>query len=137
MANNRVAIRAAIKTMLSGNTSAGTNVYTNRETRLWESELPAILLQTETEPVVPEALNSRRYYRTLELHIKIKAEGTTSVDDTLDALVAEVETIMDANPGLSGSAITSQQTNTTVTLNSDGEKDVGEATLTYEVKYIS
>lgn len=135
--NNRAAIRAAVKALLSGQTDAGTNVYTNRETKLWQSELPAILIYTPTEPIVPEALQGTRYYRTLELQVKIKLEATSSIDDDLDDLAADVEDLMSADRSFGGTVISSIQTNTEISIDSAGENDVGMATLTFECKYIS
>lgn len=135
--NNRTTIRTALLDMLVGETSAGTNVYSNRESRLWQSELPSILIYTLQEPLTPESLSARRYIRNLELQIKVKVEATETVDDTLDALVAEVEAIIDADPSLAGTVLTTIQTNTEVSIESEAEKDIGIAVLTFECKYIS
>lgn len=136
MANNRVAIRAAVKSMLVNVTDAGPNVFTNRETRLWESELPAILLSTGQEPVVHESLQGRRYYRTLELLVTVKITATVSVDDELDALVGQIEEILNTEPSFGGTVISSIQTNTEIRVNSEGKEDVAVAVLTFECKYI-
>jgi hypothetical protein len=137
MANNRIAIRAAVSTLLTGATSAGTNVFTDRKSKLWESELPAILIYTFVEATTPESINLRRYIRDLELKIDVKVEATTSVDDILDALIAEIETIIIANPGLSGTVLSTIHTHTEIVVDSGAETDIARATLTYQCKYIS
>ncbi len=137
MANNRSAIRTAIKALLVNQTVAGANVYTNRESNLWQSELPAIIISTGSEPVVAESLQSRRYLRTLELVLKIKIKATASVDDDLDTFVAQVEVIINGAPSLGGTVLTSIQTNTETRVDSEGETDIGVAELTFECKYIS
>lgn len=137
MANNRQAIRTAVMTLLMGNTSADQNVYANRETKLWTSELPAVLIHTSHEPVVPEGMSGRRYARTLQLVIKIRVQATQTVDDDLDSLAGEVETIIDANPGLGGTVQATIQTGTEIIVDSGGEEDIATATLTFECKYIS
>jgi hypothetical protein len=135
--NNRQAIRSALKAMLSGETTAGANVFTNRETRLWQSELPAILIYTNQEPSTPESLSARRYIRNLELVIHVKIEATENVDDDLDQIVTEVEEIIDADQSLQGTVLATSQTNTEIRVDSDGEKDIGIAIITFECKYIS
>lgn len=137
MANNRVAIRAALKALLSGETDAGTNVYTNRESRLWKSELPSIIINTPDEPVNIRALNGGIYNRTLTINVEVKVEASEDVDDTLDALLAEVEQIVADNPSLSGTVQAAIQTNTETRIDSEAEKDIGVGILTFECKYSS
>jgi hypothetical protein len=137
VANNRAAIRAALVSALSGNTSAGTNVYANRETKLWQSELPAILIYTLHEPATPRDLSVRQYIRKLQLAVKVKVESSTTVDDDLDALTAEVEAVIMANSSLSGTVLSTIQTLTEVIVDSTGEEDLATATITFECTYIS
>lgn len=137
MANNRVAIRAAIQTLLLNATDAEDNVYTNRKNKLWESELPAILISTVQEPALPESLSGRRYIRNLEVKLIIKIASTEASDDDLDVLVGQVETLVNANQFLSGTVLSTIQTNTELIFDAEGETDVAVATLTFECKYIS
>jgi hypothetical protein len=91
MANNRSNIRAAVKTLLDGETDAGDNVYTNRETGFSQTQLPAIIIQTDEEQARPvSGTVSRRSLRTLSLKITVKLEESDSIDDDLDALLAYV-----------------------------------------------
>lgn len=136
MANNRKAIREAVKAILSGNTSVGSNVYTSRNEPLWESELPAILVSTGDEEATPRDNSGRQYIRTLTLTIEIKAEGNATVDDDLDDLANEVETIIVANNSLNATAIAAKYKSTSKTLDAESETEKGVATLTYEVQYI-
>lgn len=137
MGNNRFAIRFALMNLLLGQTSADQNVYTNRENSLWRVELPALIISTSEEPVVPATLQGRRYNRTLTLTVEAKVEATESVDDALDALLAEVETIVSNNPSISGTVQAIIQTNTETHMVSQGERDIGVGTLTFECKYTS
>lgn len=123
--------------MLSGETDAGTNVYTSRETSLWKSELPAILIYTSQEPTAPESLSARRYIRSLELNIHVKIEATENVDDDLDELVSDIEELIDADQSLGGTVLSAVQTNTEIRVDSEGDKDIGVAIITFECKYIS
>lgn len=137
MANNRTAIRNAVQSLLLSHTSAGLNVFTNHTSKLWLSELPAILISTSHEPIIPESMQSKRYLRTLQLSIKVKVVSSETVDDDLDALVGQIETIMAANPGLSGTVLGTIQTQTEIITDGGGESDLATATLTFESKYIS
>ena len=137
MAHNRKLIRHAVKDLLIDNTSAGPNVYPNRETNLWESELPAILIYTKDEPEAqPRAVNSQQYIRKLTLFIEIKTLATETVDDDLDDLAEEVESIIRANPNLNSTATSVQYKGTEIILDATSETEKGVAILTFEVQYI-
>jgi len=137
MANNRQAIRAAMKALLLNNTDAGANVYSNRKSPAWQSELPAIFIHNHEEPLQSESINVQRYVRNFQVLIDVMAEATASVDDTLDQIAAEVETIIGANPSISGTCISTIQKTTEFKFDSDGETPVGVATITFECQYIS
>lgn len=137
MANNRSAIRQAIKTLLVDETDALANVYTSRTSLLWKSELPAILIFTEQESAVPESMRNTRSIRTLQVTIHAKLEASEDVDDDVDTLVAEIEVLMTSDSSLGGTVLGSSLTNTETRVESEGEKDIGVAVLTYECKYVS
>jgi hypothetical protein len=137
VANNRVQIRSAIKALLTGTTSAGNNVFSSRGHAYWRSELPAICIFTSHEPAQPSNLQNTRYNRTLEISIEVRVEASSSTDDTLDNLIAEIEAIMQANPSLSGTVQSTTLTNTDIRVDTDGEQPIGVGTLSYESKYSS
>jgi hypothetical protein len=126
-----------VKTLLIGQTSAGDSVFINRESRMWKSELPAIIIFATTEAAQPRALNSKQYLRTLDLLIKIKVSPSDSVDSELDDIAGSVEDLLSADQSLGGTVITSELQNTEITIESDGERDVGVAVLTFTAKYIA
>lgn len=136
MPHSRQTIRGAVVTMLTGTTNAGANIYANRETALWSSELPAILVSFTSETAVPEDASNRRFIRTLEMQVKVFAKGNTGLDDSLDTIAQQVENIIAANYSLSGTALGSIYTGTQIEIEADGEVLVGIATLTFDVKYI-
>jgi hypothetical protein len=138
MANNRSNIRAAVKTLLDGETDAGDNVYTNRETSLSQTQLPAIIIQTDEEQARPESGTvSRRSFRTLSLKITVKLEESDSIDDDLDALLADVEDLISASPSLGGTVLSAILTSSEMSIDGEGEKLIGVGTMTYECQYIS
>jgi hypothetical protein len=137
MGNNRTVIRNTVVGMLRDQTAATSNVYGNRTSKLWQSEVPAILVNTLSEPTTPEAMQSTRYIRDLELQIKIKVQLTDIVDEALDSLAAEVETIINSDRSLGGTVLSTIQNHTEVAIDSDAETDVATAILTFTCKYIS
>lgn len=135
MGHSRKEIRNAVKAMLINATGAGENVYSNRETSLWEAELPAILIYTRDESSEVRGTAGRNSIRTLQLQIDIKAMADDSVDDTLDDIANEVEALIEADLSLSGTAQSAILTSTELTLDASSETEKGVATLTYEIKY--
>ncbi len=138
MANNRAAIRSALKALLvDEDTSAGSNVYSNRETALWKSELPAILIYTSQENATPESFSGRRSIRDLEITIHLKIEATEDIDDDLDAFAGEVEDAIDSDSTVGGTVSGIILKTTEIRIDAEGDKDIGVAVLTYECKYVS
>lgn len=137
MANTRSAIRAALKALLLDETDAGANVYTNRDASLWESETPAILISTSEESANPTTFRHNRYTRDLTFEIAVKVKTNDAVDDELDALIAQVETIMLNNASISGTVLGTFQTNTELRYDTEGEVAIGVGVLRFTSKYIS
>ncbi len=136
MSHSRKLIRDQVVSILSGQTDAGTNVYANRQTSLWETELPAILVYTKQETAESRDNSGSQYIRTLHLLVEIKAEATSLVDDALDEIALDVEGLFAANRSLNGTALSSELKSTDITLDSGSEKQTGVAILTYEIKSI-
>lgn len=136
MPQSRKLIRDKVRELLLGNTTAGTNVYVNRETSLWTSELPAILISNGEETAVPRDLRATQHRRTLNLVIEVKVEANDTVDDDLDTIAGEIETILLANPTLDATCISQTYKSATLELDSDSEIEKGVLTLTFEVQYL-
>lgn len=136
MAHKRTDIREAVKTMLLSNTSAGANVFSNRVSAYWKSELPSISIFTTEEEAVPRNVGNRQSIRTMNLRIEIHAEATEDLDQALDDIADEVETILSADTGLTGQAINSTYTGCETELSADATTPVGVIALNYSVKYI-
>ncbi len=137
MANNRSNIRIAVKSIIEIANVAGNAVYTSRTSSFWKSELPAVIISIPEESNTPEALSIRRSIRDIQLTIEIKCKGTDSVDDELDTLCALVELAIDEDPSLNGSVLSALQQRTETRIDSDGDEDIGVATITYTCKYIA
>jgi minor tail protein U len=136
MAHQRSSIRDAVESLLMDETDAGENVYANRETRLWRTELPSICIYTKDESANGRDLSSRQSIRTLQLIIEIKVKATSGTDDALDDICDQVEEIIKDNNDLSGTSLATQYISTEITLDAESEEESGVAILTYQVKYI-
>lgn len=136
MAHKRQLIRDALKAMILSNTDAGTNVYSNRVTKAWQTELPMIKILYGSETALPRAVNSRQSIRNLSLIVEVIAEANENLDDTLDTLSQQVEQIIAADYSISGNALSSILTSTEPSFDGEGESVVGKLTLNFETKYI-
>lgn len=140
MANHvRQQIREAAATLLTGLTTTGARVFQSRVKVLADNELPCLVVLTNNETV--ENISSDAdpiYERSLDLQVIAKAKQTDNLDDKLDTIMKEVETAIHASvsantlsnlcKGISLSSIE-------VELNGEGEKPVGQATMTFNVTY--
>ncbi len=135
----RKLIREAVASLLTDETTAEENVYTNRSTRFWQSELPSILIQSGPEAANPRG-NSLQYVRDFELQIEIRVEANSSVDDELDAIALEIEAILGTKEnkelGIPGTVSSVTYTGFELRTQPDGENEIGVGTLNYQVKYI-
>ncbi len=91
MAHARKAIRAAIKSHLSGATSMGTRVHANRLHPVLDAEMPCINLEMTADRIDQSTVFAPLgYIRTVTVDVVIKAKAAAGVDDVLDDLCAEV-----------------------------------------------
>jgi hypothetical protein len=135
--NNRQAIREALKTMLTGQTVATNNIYSNRKSGLWETELPAILIYTTDELAKPVTLQGRQYLRTVQLSVEVRIEGSDTVDDDVDSLLGAIEDIVIADQSIGGTVLITTHTNTQTSINSAADQNIGVGMLSFECQYIA
>lgn len=137
--SQRKQIRAAIKAKLLNATACGARVYTNRFTRVWDNELPAILIYTVDEPVTTWAEAPREYERRLKLAFEVVASPTADavVDDILDDIIQQIEDILALDCTLGERCRDIMITNTEYTSTVDGTKEIAAARATFDVLYYS
>lgn len=128
-------IRDAIATLLTSTTDVGVNVFVNRETSVWRSELPTIIVYSRGESATPRALSGSTYIRQLQLVIEIKVEANNTLDDTLDTIAQQVEAIVSV-ADIEGTMGRPIYLSTEINLDSGSEIEKGVATLNYQVQYI-
>lgn len=136
MANRRQEIRDAVKAMLTNATDANANVYVNRVLPTFASKLPSIQVYCGSETSQPRAVNTQKSLRTLSLIIEIVADGNDELDDTLDLISQQVETIIAANHTLSATATSCVLQSTEPEFSAEGQKRIGRLTLNFETKYL-
>lgn len=101
MSHARTQIRNQVATYLTGLTTTGSRVFDSRPTGrpLQTSELPALLIYTEGEDDQPETMGGPAGQLTRALRVKVEAvvRANTAFDDTIDTIIAEVETALNAS----------------------------------------
>lgn len=132
----RQQIRASVAAILTPN-SAGAGVYPGRSTDFQAGDLPALTVHTDRETVSDQTTVGRPRQQWREVELVVTGYTTTGgeVDDALDALAVEVETLLAADNTLGGLA------RDCWLLTSSIERDTqsthaGAITLTYRVSYI-
>ena len=136
MSHIRTTLRAALVQLLKdADTDAGDNVYPNRQTATWTSELPAIFVFTKDEQANQRALNSSQSIRALQLIFELRVFANDTTDDDLDTLAKQVEDVI-AVADISGTLGRPIYKTTTVELDSNGETQSGVLQLTFEIQYI-
>ncbi len=127
MSHVRKQIRDAAAAALS---SVG-GVYATRTVPVEITELPVLLVYTNSEEI--DRLAVGIYVRTLELVVEIVTKGR-AVDDELDAILAAVEPLLNANrfDGLCRPLILDS---ISVSVDATGETPVGRARVAYSAVY--
>ncbi len=136
MGNNRKQIREKIAALLVNETIAGARVFETRTTPIWEADLPAITVYTESESCAVFDY-PRRYRRNLTLAVEVFAEANDNLDDTLDTLSAQVEDLLTTDESLGGLVNDTQITGTEVNLVADGKITVGSAKISLAIEYFT
>lgn len=139
MANHvRQQIREAAATLLTGLTTSGAKVYQNRLHPLPDANLPCLLVNTDSEDVEQMTIAATPdLERTLDLMVRCVAKATSNLDDTLDTMAAEVETVLGAAsvmPTLIKSIVLA---GIRIEMDDGKESPVGVATLNYRITYVT
>lgn len=137
----RTIIRLAIQNALTGATSAGANVYSNRMLRYWQIELPALNIVSNHEESEKQTEAQQELRRELQMRIEARLDAISATDDALDAISEEIEQAIGqeffvANP-LFGLDFVSNLylAKTTFDIEIQGEKEIGLITLYYVIVY--
>lgn len=140
MANHvRQQVREAVSTLLTGLTTTESRVYQSRITPLQANELPALLVATNGETL--EALsvtNNPLLERSLTITVTAVAKAVSNLDDTLDAMIKEVEQAINASATantLNGLVKEISLKELEIEMNAEAEMPIGQATMTFIASY--
>lgn len=135
MSHVRKQLREAIATLVTGLTTTGASVFQSRVYPLQESELPCLMVSTESESNEYLTLANPRYQKkVISVSIKAIAKAVLDLDDTLDAICKEVEVVLATNQTVTGLAKSLRLTGTNISLDGNGEQPVGVANMSFEVE---
>lgn len=136
MANHvRQQIRAAAVTALTSLTTTGAKVYGSLVYPMQDAQLPGLRIDTGDEGIDSGDVGSLME-RTLQLVVQACVKQNTTYNDTIDAIIKEVEVAIAANQTMGGAkAVLLKSIH--VALSGDGEKPVAVATLTFDVPYFT
>jgi len=91
----RQQIREYIQGLLLNNTAAAGRVYTSRLSPVERDGVPAIIIYTKQEENLVLTMGSPTISsRDLELSIELYVQGNVDIDNILDSLAVEVETLL-------------------------------------------
>ena len=140
MSHVRQQIRDALVITLTGLTTTGANVFASRAYPLQDSDLPALLVTTDSEEITQTTIHYPDILlRALTVRVVGVAQATADLDDTLDTICAEVETAIQATQsaatagGILDAAMALASIEVEVT--TESEQPVGRITLTYSGTY--
>tara|TARA_R100000664_G_C2693738_1_gene96815 strand:+ start:267 stop:713 length:447 start_codon:yes stop_codon:yes gene_type:complete len=137
MANHiRQQIRERVGTVLNGLTTTGSNVFETRVYPLENTNLPALVIYTKDETSEPLVISTDRVMsRELELIVEIYVKQTSNFDDEVDKICKEVEIAISADTTINGLAKDCFLQSTSIEYNTEGEKPLTFASLTFLTNY--
>jgi len=135
MSHVRQQIREAAAIVLTGLAISGSRVFQNRLRPLKDADLPCLLINTDDEDIetigfTADAPQERR----LTLMIRALAKQSLTLDDTLDNMLAEIESAL-ARQTFGGLAKSLLLEKISIEMNDDLEKPVGVASAHYQLTY--
>lgn len=135
MSHVRQQIREAAATAVTGLTTSGARVFQSRTRPIADGSLPCLLVNTDDETVEVLTVDGLVLDRRLTLSISAYAKATSSLDDTLDTMIAEVETVL-GNTTLSGKVKSLALQSVRIEME-QGEKPAGRAVMQFEANYMT
>jgi len=133
MANHvRQQLREAIAVVVTNLTTTGARVYQSRAYPLQETDLPCLLIKTESERIDYQTIHaSTLQERDITVTIEAVARATSNLDDTLDKICKEVEISINAASTIAKDI---RLIGTNLDTSVIGNQPVGLATMIYKMK---
>jgi hypothetical protein len=138
MAHARQQIRDRVVTTLTGLTTTGANVFSNRVYRLGNTELPCWLVFMTDESSEPLAMGATTTIRRqVQIEIEGRAIANADIADLLDTMSTEAEAAIGADHTLGGLVKDIILTRTEIALTGDGEQVAGIVRMTFDAVYVT
>lgn len=136
MSHVRQQIRDAAIVALTGLATTGARVFGSRLRALVDADLPALLVNTEEETIERDLIDEPQWLnRTLTLIVRGVAKQTADLDDKLDTIAAEVETVLGGAAPLGALADIVGLESIETRLDDQLDKPVGVIELKYRINY--
>lgn len=137
MTHAREQIRERATTVLTGLSLTGSNVFESHVYPLGEDQLPGLCVYTlnQNSEIVAVGGGSPILEHQLELAVAIYVKETDTYDDTLDAILVDVEKALNADSTLNGLVKFIYPQSLDVNLTGEGDKPVVVATQSFQVIY--
>lgn len=139
MAHVRQQVRQAIVAALNGLATTGARVHSGRTFPLSQDHAPTLLVYAVSERTQLHAMASGGTSAILLRDLTVAIEGRVMMadvpDDVLEAIAAEVEVAMMADPSLGGRTREVTLLATSINTQSPGQSHAGEVRLDYRVVY--
>lgn len=99
-------IRDAVKTALTGLATTGSRVWTNRLQVMQDADLPGLRIYADEETAADLSMHAPGISeRQLTLVVEAVAKAVSGLDDTLDQVAKEVETVLAGTITVSGKTL--------------------------------
>jgi len=129
MSHVREQLRKAVATVVTGLTTTGTKVYTNRVYPVDVTDCPCLVITSTGDDIEAQTIHHPyMQMRQTRIQIEAYAEGATGFDDQIDTICAEVET---AIANASSSLVKGMYLRGTRIEFDQGEQPIGRATMVF------
>ncbi len=136
MAHARKQIRDELKTVLTGLTTTGVNVFFNTIEKINNTNIPAILIFSKSESIEYKTIGKPQIQeRTLSFEIIGVVKENDTYQDEIDTIILEIENAINNSNNLSGKVKQIKLESLETEFNDDLEKTVGTVKLTYSCLY--
>jgi len=136
MANHaKQQIREAVAALVTGLTTTASRVYKNRKRPLAANDLPCLMVMNGDDDLVDVYGSPLTECRLFQIKIKAVVKAGDNVDDVLDTISKEVETVLGANPKLGGLVKDIQYASSTSDFDDGSELKIGWSDTVFNIRY--
>jgi hypothetical protein len=137
--HRRKEIRDDFVTALTGLAISGTNVFASRVMPMDDDTIPGLTVYTGAEEIDGEGGSrfARVQERALEIHVEAYDKLASGVDDSLDAMIAEVEAAILVVGNIPSASNVDLVSIDEPDIDDGLEKPVGKVKMTFRVQYLT